>query len=331
MLDSIIQQYSLRGNVVDLIFIAVILLFIISSKGFIESVFELSGFLGSIIISFGTYSFFGKLLVYNFTLPRGIANAVGFFIAWFLAESLIYIITLILLSKFFSNLRSHPFNKTLRFIPSGLHACVIYLFFVSLIFSLPVRGTVKEKILQSKTGPLFINTSQSLEKQIKNVFGSAISESLNFLTIKPRSSETVDLGFKVSMNKLYQDPQSESGMLSLLNKERSDRHIKVLTSDENLRKVARQYAREMFEYGFFSHTSKVDGSTALERASRERIIFQVIGENLAFAPDLYLAHQGLMNSEGHKANILSTDYGRVGIGVIDGGIYGRMFVQVFTD
>ncbi len=331
MIDTLIKQFSIQGNIVDLIFLIVIIVFIISSKGFLESTFELVGFLGSIIISFATYSFFGKLLLYNFAVPRGIANAVGFFIAWFLTESLIYIVTLILLSKLFSHMRGHSLNKFLRFIPSGLHACVIYLFFISLIFALPVKGTVKEKILQSRSGPMFIGASQKLEKHIKTVFGRAISESLNFLTIKPSSTETIDLGFTVSMNKLYQDIESEDQMLKLLNKERSSRGLKVLAADENLQAVARNYAREMFIHGFFSHTSKVDGSTAAERASREDIIYQVIGENLAFAPDVYLAHQGLMNSEGHRANILSTDYARIGIGVVDAGIYGKMFVQVFTN
>lgn len=331
MLDSIIQQFSFRGNVVDLVFLFLIIIFVLSSRGCIESLFELFSFLGSIIFSFSTYSFFGKIFIHNFTLPAGIANVVGFFIAWFISESILYVVTLILLSKFFENLRTKPLNKTLRFVPSCLHACVIYLFFISLIFALPVRGTVKEKILQSQTGPIFINLSQSLEMHVKSVFEGAISESLNFMTIKPKSSETIYLGFTVPMDKLYQDTESENNMLKLLNKERSDRHLRILLPDEDLRNIARNYAREMFMYGFFSHTSKVDSSTVVERAMKEGIIFEIIGENLAFAPDVYLAHQGLMNSEGHRANILSTKYAKIGIGVIDGGIYGKMFVQVFTD
>lgn len=331
MIDALLKQYSIHGNWVDLIFLTVILIFIISSTGFIESLFELLGFLGSILLSFETYPFFGKILMHNFNVPRGIAHAVGFFLAWFILESVIYILILIVISRFFVGMRHRPLNKILRFIPSSLHACIIYLFFVSLIFSLPVRGTVKASILQSQTGPFFINISQSLEKHVKSVFGGAVSESLNFLTIKPKSDERIELDFRAQAEDLSPDTTSESTMLTLLNKERSDKHLKKLDLDENLQMVARKYARQMLEYGFFSHVSKVDGSTALERAVREGIIFQIIGENLAFAPDVYLAHQGLMNSEGHRANILSTDYSRVGVGVIDGGVYGRMFVQVFTD
>jgi uncharacterized protein YkwD len=57
----------------------------------------------------------------------------------------------------------------------------------------------------------------------------------------------------------------------------------------------------------------------------------VIGENLAYAPNLELAHTGLMNSEGHRANILSPDFNKVGIGIEDGGVYGLMVTQVFSN
>lgn len=50
-----------------------------------------------------------------------------------------------------------------------------------------------------------------------------------------------------------------------------------------------------------------------------------------FPPTVIVAHNGLMNSEGHRANILSPEFSRVGIGVIDNGIYGKIFVQIFTD
>lgn len=52
---------------------------------------------------------------------------------------------------------------------------------------------------------------------------------------------------------------------------------------------------------------------------------------MAYAPDTQTAHTGLMDSEGHKRNILEAEFGRVGIGVIDAGVQGMMFVQVFAD
>jgi uncharacterized protein YkwD len=55
------------------------------------------------------------------------------------------------------------------------------------------------------------------------------------------------------------------------------------------------------------------------------------GENLALAPTLQVAHSGLMNSPGHRANILHPQFGRLGIGILDGGIRGLMVSQEFRD
>jgi uncharacterized protein YkwD len=38
-----------------------------------------------------------------------------------------------------------------------------------------------------------------------------------------------------------------------------------------------------------------------------------------------------MNSPGHKANILHKTYGKIGIGIADGGIRGLMVTQVFKN
>ena len=59
--------------------------------------------------------------------------------------------------------------------------------------------------------------------------------------------------------------------------------------------------------------------------------FRTAGENLALAPTLQLAHTGLMNSPGHRANILRPEFGRLGIGIMDGGFRGIMVSQEFRN
>jgi uncharacterized protein YkwD len=86
----------------------------------------------------------------------------------------------------------------------------------------------------------------------------------------------------------------------------------------------------MLQGGFFSHYDK-EGRSPFDRMDDARIAYLSAGENLALAPNTDLAMQGLMNSPGHRANILSKNFGHVGIGVMDGGIYGKMFVQEFTN
>lgn len=86
----------------------------------------------------------------------------------------------------------------------------------------------------------------------------------------------------------------------------------------------------MFERGYFSHYSS-EGKDVGDRLIEAGIYFNYAGENLALAPDINRAHQGLMDSPGHRRNILDPAFGKIGIGVIDGGVYGKMTTQVFTD
>lgn len=332
MIDQFLQKFSLHGNWVDLVFLILLLYFILTNEGFVNTFIEAVGFIFALFISYKFYGFFGQLLVLNFSLPRGISYAAGSFIAWSAAELVYYLLVRhIIPEEYLKKLEGWSFNKIFGVIAAVLQFCVIFLFLIGLVFSFPVKPVVKQAILDSRTGPFFVNLSQSFEKQLKGVFGEAVSETLNFITVKPESNEQVDLGVKPQQKQLRYDPTSEVVMFESVNEERVKVGKNKLVFDLELRDVARNYAMEMFTHGFFSHVSAVDGSSPADRANRAGISYTVVGENLAFAPDVYVAHQGLMNSQGHRENILSGDYGKVGIGVVDGGIYGKMFVQEFTN
>ena len=119
-------------------------------------------------------------------------------------------------------------------------------------------------------------------------------------------------------------------MLALVNQERGQRGLKPLQADEALRAVARAHSRDMFARGYFSHISP-EGRSPFDRIRAADIRFLAAGENLALAQTLPTAHQGLMNSPGHRANILRPTFGRIGIGVLDGGMFGLMVTQAFRN
>jgi uncharacterized protein YkwD len=122
----------------------------------------------------------------------------------------------------------------------------------------------------------------------------------------------------------------EQYMLNLVNKERRANGLNALEIDPKLQMMARRYSQEMIDNNFFSHTSPVTGEL-LDRVTAAGVDdgWLLAGENLAGAPTVESAFQGLMNSPTHKDNILEPKYTRVGIGVIDGGPYGKMFSQEF--
>ena len=119
-------------------------------------------------------------------------------------------------------------------------------------------------------------------------------------------------------------------MLAMVNSERKNVGLSALSFSENLAKVGRAHCIDMFERGYFSHYTP-EGLSPFDRMLQANINFNYAGENLALAPNTELAMRGLMQSPGHKANILSQNFNRVGIGVIDGGVYGEMFCQEFSD
>jgi uncharacterized protein YkwD len=60
------------------------------------------------------------------------------------------------------------------------------------------------------------------------------------------------------------------------------------------------------------------------------VTYRYAGENLAGAPSVERAHSGLMNSPGHRANILNPNFTHIGIGALNVGPYGMMFTQMFV-
>lgn len=121
----------------------------------------------------------------------------------------------------------------------------------------------------------------------------------------------------------------EQAMLNLINKERAAAGLKPLTMDAALTQIARAKAKDMVDNNYFSHTSPTYGSP-FDMMKNNGVVYHYAGENLAGASDVNTAHANLMNSPGHKANILKPEYTKVGIGVVSGSKYGKIFVQEFN-
>lgn len=122
----------------------------------------------------------------------------------------------------------------------------------------------------------------------------------------------------------------EEIVLDLINRERRAAGVRPLAASTPLRAVARDHGRELFTRGVLSHQAK-DGRGVRERFERTGIPFRVVGENVAYALDIRTAHRGLMESAGHRRNILSPAFRRVGIGVLNAGGAGVIVVQDFSD
>ena len=123
---------------------------------------------------------------------------------------------------------------------------------------------------------------------------------------------------------------STAQIINEVNKARVSYSMLPLVENGKLDSAALAKARSIASLGSLVHSS-APSDQEWPTLLKVGYIYDSAGENLALAPTLEIAHQGLMNSQGHRENILSPDFHKIGIGVIDGGIYGKMFVQEFTN
>lgn len=336
------MSYVAGLNLIDGLIILLVACYLLTGwrRGFVLGITDLAGLLFSFLVALHFYSLVATGLMAWFDLPQGITKALGFLLAGFVTEAAVSLLIEFLYRLTYTNLRDRfsvkTFHRMMRVdvwfgcIPSSIEALISASFFLTLILALPVSGSIKKTVVDSVIGSRLIVQAQDIERQLNTVFGEAVNETLTFLTVNadPVSEEFIDLGYTQTEGSV--DESAELAMLDLVNRERTRAGLPPLKMDPALRTLSRAYAKDLFARGYFSHYNP-EGQSPFDRMEKAGIRYSAAGENLALAPNLSLAHQGLMNSPGHRANILSDDYGRVGIGVIDGGMYGQMFVQEFTD
>ena len=93
-------------------------------------------------------------------------------------------------------------------------------------------------------------------------------------------------------------------------------------------------ALDMAANSYFAHINPA-GIGPVELLAEQRVTYRAFGENIAKAdyPMNSIAgvvHDSLLNSPGHRANMLNPDYGRVGIGIAVVGNT-HYFAFVFLD
>lgn len=114
----------------------------------------------------------------------------------------------------------------------------------------------------------------------------------------------------------YDENQLEMQMINLINQERQRQgKVPYLISHELMRS-AEDKALDMVSKNYFAHTSPT-GQTPFDLMRAAGVQFTAAGENIARGGSVSTLHNALMNSSGHRANILSDTYSHVGVGIIE--------------
>lgn len=316
-------------NWIDLALLVVLLLAVFAGwyRGFIQGSLDLLTWLGSIVLGFLFYphvaNFFDRFISIGvWLLP------LSFILTVIVARLIIGFIT----SRIFHLIPAHAnhgwFNRLLGIVPGAINGLIYATIISALLLALPITDRINEETRESRFANKLAMQAEWANKKLAPVFDEAVRQTMNSLTVNPSSGETVTLHFKY--RNAVPRPGLEARMLEMVNEERRKEGLPPLQPDPEQTRVARAHSKDMFARGYFAHQNP-DGKSPFDRMKEAGVSFTAAGENLALAQTLEIAHRNLMNSPGHRANILNPSFGRLGIGIMDGGFYGLMISQEFRD
>lgn len=298
-------------------------------SGFIATTYGLATW----IVSFAAAVVFqaqAAQLVEKLGVLPATAQPIGFIVVLVLVEALFSIAGFFALSpvvRAVHRVRSiEVADRVLGIFPAAARALFVIAIVLAAFVVSPVGSDLKAAVESSRIARGLIDQITALQPTLARLSGQ-LGETVPLFVTKlgEDQSESLDLPNDLQ---LAADGVAERQMFDLVNEERTAVGLRTLTWDDRLLPVARQHSEEMFRLKYFSHQSPVTG-TPFDRLRTAGISYTRAGENLAYAQSVSVAHRGLMQSEGHRENILRPEFTRMAAGVISAGPYGRMFTQLF--
>lgn len=319
-------------NWLDLVIVSVVVFFIADGweTGLVYLLSHLFAFLGSLLLAIRYHTIVGSFISEKFGTPLIWTDVVGYLIVSVISETVFAQAFAFFVRKLPKHVFSSHYNHIFGALLSSLNSLVIISFILLLILSLPLRGTVKNDIKTSFIASRLVLLAEKYGGSIKSSFEEIAQETIKFMTIKPNSSDRIYLPIAPKPESLQIDINAQVQMVSLVNDERKKKNIPQLSTDIGMTDVAAQYSRDMFIRKYFSHYD-LEGHDASYRMKDSNSSYTMLGENLAYGPDVTTAHKGLMDSEEHRDNIVDTRFHRIGIGIVKSNTFGMMFTQLFAD
>jgi len=298
-------------------------------RGFICGAFDVLRWIVSLLAGLRLYQPVARWLGAHVHLWSDVWDKpIAFLSVAIIAGVAVHLIGFAILRRLPKDLHKGKLNRLFGILPGLANGLIAAAIVAALLLAIPLNEGLRERTRDSSLANRLSGYTESLEASLAPVFEGAIAETLNLLTIRPESNERVSLPYTVAEPRPR--PDLEAQMLELVNRERKAAGLAPLAADPDLTDVARRHSTDMFRRGYFAHVTP-ENVSPFDRIRAAQIRFSTAGENLALAPSMQVAHTGLMKSPGHRANILRPEFGRLGIGIMDGGIHGLMVMQDFRD
>ena len=296
-------------------------------RGFVAGILELLGWALSLGVAWLAYPYLASLLKGWLPQLAVWAQPVSFIALLLIVRGLASLLIRRALTHW-SHLEHRPANRALGLLPGLINGAIYAILIAGLLLTVPISDKLSNASQNSRIAGVLADEAEWANRRLAPIFDEAIRNSMTTVGTEVRPNETVALHFRVTNPRPR--PDLERRMLELVNEERAQQGLPPLKPDPEMTAVARAHARDMFARGYFSHYTP-ERKDPFDRMQAAGVRFLTAGENLALGQTLQICHRGLMNSPGHRANILHNSFGRLGIGVLDGGIYGLMIAQEFRN
>ncbi|MCZ2497615.1 hypothetical protein GN316_12680 [Xylophilus sp. Kf1] len=220
-------------------------------------------------------------------------------------------------------------------LPGAVSGGVTVMVIVALLTTLPLQRDLSQTAHDSRAVQALAEPIDWVDAQLEPIFNPALQQASRLVTplVEPTGTSAPGHGaitLPFTVQNAGARPELEAAMLVLVNAERERVGSRPLAADPDTVHVARAHGRDMFARGYFAHETP-EGASPFDRLRTAGIRYRTAGENLALSPTLKSAHEGLMKSPGHRENILNPAFGRLGIGIVDGGRKGLIVTQLFRN
>jgi uncharacterized protein YkwD/uncharacterized membrane protein required for colicin V production len=297
-------------------------------RGFMAVVLDWLGLAAAVVLALWLAPVSGDWLAHRYVLWPVLARLISFLGLLLIARLVWAIGVSLLLPRIPRVLRRSRLDRFAGIVPGLLQGAIVASLLLLAVAAVPLPIVPHAEIAASPMGSALLRWGTGVQAAAQAWMGQTVHDLITFRTAPAKEGERIDLPFKEAHP--TPDPEAEAAVLHLVNVERRRRRLAPLSMDVRLSGLARQHSADMLVRGYFGHVD-LQGRSPFARMHASGLQFHAAGENVAFAPSVATAHTGLMNSPGHRANILNPTFHRVGIGAMKAPPFGVMFSQEFKD
>ncbi len=301
-------------------------------RGLFMLLIETISLIASLILALALSPILSRFLVQHTHLGSPLAKSLVFVILCVVVKYLFAFVEPWLHYRVPERFRASNVNHFFGVIPGAAYGLFVLFVLFTFVLSSPIPPALKTDVVASHSGLALRSATEVLDRTLTAHFGTFFKEMLptdiKEGKVAEENVESIALPFKTTAFTISN--KDEQRLFAFTNAERIANGLAALIWDEKLSDISRKHSADMLTRGYFSHITP-EGRSPVDRADVARYPFQLFGENIALAPGVSEGHSALMQSPGHRANILSKEFTKIGIGIQSAPPYGLMITESFAD